>query len=118
MSMIIRKIYDITEASGSRLFQAISVPLDRKRQRGERGIMLRSRHKLIGVAVAVAFIAMGCSSSKKASSRADHYQQWLNNKRHAHYGAEWCRIGQDTGQRQGLAGRQERSADRHAGAAA
>lgn len=30
--------------------------------------MLRSRHKLIGVAVAVAFIAMGCSSSKKASS--------------------------------------------------
>jgi ABC-type branched-subunit amino acid transport system substrate-binding protein len=66
--MIIRKIYDIAEAFGSRLFQAVSVPLDRKRQRGERGIMLRSRHKLIGVAVAVAFIAMGCSSSKKASS--------------------------------------------------
>src|ERR1700730_18523828 len=30
--------------------------------------MIRSRNKLIAVTVAVAFIAMGCSSSKKASS--------------------------------------------------
>ncbi len=32
--------------------------------------MIRSRQKLIGVSVAVAFIAMGCSSSKKASAPA------------------------------------------------
>jgi branched-chain amino acid transport system substrate-binding protein len=49
-------------------FKAVPSALGDSGDGGKGKTMIRSRHKLIAVGAAVAFIAMGCSSSKKSTS--------------------------------------------------